>query len=114
MPQAIAGPAARSRGTSLIEMAQLDFHVTPFRAERFAALYRPAVPRVLAYGAKGYFFYRSEEDSDHFVHASLWEDRAGFQRYWMSREMQDDAREGHRGSTCSPLLPSWATIIDRG
>ena len=37
-----------------MEMAQLDYHVTPFRAERFAELYRPAVPRVLAYGAKGY------------------------------------------------------------
>jgi quinol monooxygenase YgiN len=114
MPQAIAGPAARSGGTaSMIEMAQIDYHVTPFRAERFAGLYRPIVPRVLAYGAKGYFFYRLEEDSDHFVHASLWEDRAGFQRFWMSREM-DEMREKVTGLYGQPLLPTWATIVDRG
>lgn len=97
----------------MIEMAQIDYHLTPFRAERFAALYRPIVPRVLAYGAKSYFFYRSEEDSDHFVHASLWEDRAGFQRFWMSREM-DEMREKVTGLYVQPLLPTWATIVDRG
>jgi quinol monooxygenase YgiN len=95
-----------------MDMVQLDFHVTPFRAQRFAELYRPAVPRVLAYGAKGYLFYRSEEDSDRFVHASLWEDRADFQRYWLSREMQQ-VRERVTGLYAQPLLPAWAVVIDR-
>ena len=34
-----------------MEVVQLDYHVTPFRAQRFAELYWPVVPRVLAYGA---------------------------------------------------------------
>ena len=94
-------------------MVQIDFHLTPFRAERFAALYRPAVPRVLAYGAKGYSFYRSEEDADHFVHESLWEDRADFHRYWFSREMQR-VRERALGLYEQPVSPHWATILERG
>jgi quinol monooxygenase YgiN len=97
----------------MIEMAHIDYHLTPFRAEKFAALYRPIVARVLAYGAVGYSFTRSEEDSDHFVHASLWEDRAGFHRFWMSREMQD-MRVKIIGLYEQPVVPSWATIIDRG
>src|SRR2546422_10620489 len=92
----------------MIEMVQIDYHLTPFRAERFAALYRPVVPRVLAYGAKGYAFYRSEEDSDHFVHESLWEDRAAFHRFWMSREMHL-TREKILGLYEHPVIPSWAT-----
>jgi quinol monooxygenase YgiN len=96
-----------------MNMVELDFHVTPFRATRFDELYRPAVPRVLAYGAKGYMFYRSEEDSDHFVHASLWEDRAGFERYWFSREMQD-VRVRITGLYGQPVLPHWNIIVERG
>jgi quinol monooxygenase YgiN len=94
-------------------MVQIDYHLTPFRADRFATLYRPIVPRVMAYGAKGYAFYRSEDDSDHFVHSSLWEDRADFQRYWMSREMQE-TREKTAGLYEQPVVPGWAMILDRG
>jgi quinol monooxygenase YgiN len=97
----------------MIEMVQIDFHLTPFRAERFAALYRPVVPRVLVYGAKGYAFYRSEEDPDHFVHESLWEDRTGFDRFWMSREMHL-TREKILGLYEQPVIPSWATVLERG
>jgi quinol monooxygenase YgiN len=97
----------------MIEMANIDFHLVPFRAQRFASLYRPVVPRVLVYGAVGYAFYRSEEDSDHFVHASFWEDRESFRRFWDSREMQD-TRVKILGLYEQPVIPSWATIIDRG
>jgi quinol monooxygenase YgiN len=97
----------------MVEMAYIDFHLVPFRAERFASLYRPVVRRVLVYGALGYSFYRSEEDADHFVHASFWEDRESFQRFWMSREMQD-TRVKILGLYEQPVIPSWATIIDRG
>src|SRR3954447_24266549 len=96
----------------MIEMVNIDFQVTPFRADRFYSLYRPAVPRVLVYGAKGYTFYRSEEDPDHFVHASLWDDRADFHRYWMSQEMQA-MRTKILGLYEQPVIPGWATILER-
>ena len=97
----------------MIEMAHIDWHLTPFRAQKFASIYRPIVPRVLAFGALGYSFYRSEEDSDHFVHSSLWEDREGFNRFWMSREMQE-MRVKVIGLYEQPVIPSWAMIIDQG
>jgi quinol monooxygenase YgiN len=110
----LADPAARARrGGSMIDVAQIDYHLTPFRAEKFYALYRPFVPRVLAFGAKGYSFYRYEEDADHFVHASFWEDRAGFHRFWLSREMEA-MREKIIGLYEQPVIPTWATILDRG
>ena len=97
----------------MTEMALIDFHLTPFRAQRFYDLYRPSVPRVMAYGAKGYSFYRSVDDADHFVHMSLWEDRADFRRYWDSREMHL-TRERILGLYEQPVIPGWATILDRG
>jgi quinol monooxygenase YgiN len=95
-----------------METMQLDFHTTPFRAERFLALYRPAISRVLAYGASDYLFYRSEEDPQHFVHISLWDDRSDFDRYWFSREMQE-IRQSVAGLHEQPLLPHWGVVVER-
>jgi quinol monooxygenase YgiN len=97
----------------MIEMVSVDFHLVPFRAAKFAALYRPAVPRVMAYGATGYAFHRSEDDSDHFVHVSFWENRADFQRYWLSREMIA-VREQTLGLYGQPVIPGWSQVLERG
>ena len=97
----------------MIEMVQIDYHLTPFRAQRFAALYRPIVPRVARLRGEELLLLPLRGGLDHFVHASLWEDRAGFQRFWMSREMHD-MREKVMGLYVQPLLPTWATIVDRG
>jgi quinol monooxygenase YgiN len=96
-----------------MDALQIDFHTTPFRAERFLELYRPAIARVLAYGAAGYLFYRSEEDPQHFVHVSFWEERDGFNRYWFSREMQE-VRQHVAGLHEQPLLLHWNLVVDRG
>ena len=110
------GAATRlSRATSerrLMDAVQLDWVVTPFRAQRFVDLYRPAIKRPLSYGASGFLFYRSEEDSDHFVHLIFWEDRAGFQRWWFSQEMQD-IRVAVSGLHGQPLLPKWNTVLEQ-
>ena len=95
----------------LMDAVQLDYVVTPFRAQRFVDLYRPAIARPLAYGASGYLFYRSEDDSDHFVHMSFWEDRAGFDRWWFSREMQESQLPSI-GLHGQPLLPHWHTVLE--
>jgi quinol monooxygenase YgiN len=107
----IVGREPREGG--LMDAVALDFVVTPFRAQRFVDLYRPAIARPLAHGASGYLFYRSEEDSDHFVHMSFWEDRAGFESWWFSREMQQ-VRVAVSGLHGQPLLPKWSTVLERG
>jgi quinol monooxygenase YgiN len=92
---------------------QVDFHTTPLRANKFLELYRPAISRVLAYGAKGYLFYREEEDPDHFVHLSFWEDGGGFNRYWYSSEMQE-IRQKVAGLYGQPVLPHWTLVVEQG
>jgi hypothetical protein len=104
--------AGRAHGRTLMDAVQLDFVVTPFRAQRFFDLYYPAIRRPLSYGATGYVFYRSEEDSDHFVHLIYWEDRAGFERWWLSQEMQE-IRVAVSGLHGQPVLPKWNTVIDQ-
>jgi hypothetical protein len=105
-------PSQRTSERKLMDAVQLDYHLTPFRAQRFVDLYRPAIKRPLSYGASGFLFYRSEEDSDHFVHTIFWEDRAGFQRWWFSQEMQD-IRVAVAGLHGQPLLPKWNTVLER-
>jgi quinol monooxygenase YgiN len=95
-----------------VDAVQIDWHTTPLRAEKFVEKYSPAVSRVLAYGAKGYLFYRSEADSQHFVHISFWEERGGFQRYWFSREMQE-VRQNIAGWVEQPVLPYWNVVYAR-
>ena len=110
------GAATRLSGATserkLMDAVQLDWMVTPFRAQKFVDLYRPAIKRPLSYGASGFLFYRSEEDSDHFVHLIFWEDRADFRQWWYSQEMQD-IRVAVSGLHGQPLLPMWNTVLEQ-
>jgi heme-degrading monooxygenase HmoA len=106
-------PSQRTSERKLMDAVQLDFVVTPFRAQKFVDLYRPAIKRPLTYGATGYLFYRNEDDPDHFIHLIFWEDRASFQRWWLSDEMQD-IRAATVGLYGQPLLPKWNTVLEQG
>jgi heme-degrading monooxygenase HmoA len=96
-----------------MEAIQIEWQATPFRAERFARAYMPAVARVLAYGARGYAFFRSEDDPDHFTHLSFWEERGDFERWWLSDEMQL-IRQNVAGLHSQPVLPHWQLVVARG
>jgi heme-degrading monooxygenase HmoA len=114
MESVLLRPAEGTRGSAgLMDTVQLDYLVTPFRAQRFVDRYRPAISRPLSYGARGYLFCRSEEDSDHFTHLSFWDDRAGFDRWWFSREMVA-IRTAIMGLHDQPVLPHWHTILEQG
>jgi quinol monooxygenase YgiN len=100
-------------GVRTMEVMEIDFQATPFRAEKFFELYEPAAARVLAYGASGYFLYRFEDDPDHFVHISFWDNRSDFDRYWFSSEIQE-VRRNLSGYYEQPVLPHWAALYSRG
>ena len=102
----------RTSERKLMDVVQLDYEVTPFRAQKFWDLYYPAIKRPLSFGATKILFYRSEEDPDHFVHLIFWEDRAGFQRWWFSQEMQQ-MRVKVSGLHGQPLLPKWNTVLEQ-
>jgi quinol monooxygenase YgiN len=97
-----------------MEAVQLDFYVTPWRAERFFESYQPAVARVLAYGAGGYVFLRADENPNHFMHISWWEDRRDFERYWLSDEMREMRRKLSGLYDLTSSLPHWSTFLERG
>jgi quinol monooxygenase YgiN len=101
------------REASHVEVMTIEYQATPFRAERFLELYRPGASRVLSYGATGFVLMRSEDDPDHIVHLSYWEDRKDFERYWFSREMQK-VREQVAGLHGLPVLPHWNYVVERG
>jgi heme-degrading monooxygenase HmoA len=114
MESVLLRPAKGARGSAaLMDAVALEYSVTPFRAQRFVDRYRPAIARPLSYGARGYLFYRSEDDPDSFVHLSFWDDRANFDRWWFSREMVE-VRTAVMGLHDQPLLPHWHTVLDQG
>jgi quinol monooxygenase YgiN len=111
-PAVLMAEQPGSSRRKVVDAIEIHYHATPFRGERFLELYRPAIARVMAYGADGYVFYRYEADTDHFVHLSYWENRDDFNRYWFSREMQR-IREKVAGLHGQPVLPEWDLVIDR-
>ena len=99
------------RDAKLLYAATVEFSSAPFRAERLALAYLPAVAKVLDFGARSYSFCRSDEDPDKFVHVSTWDNKVDFEQYWFSRDMQK-IRTEIQGMHDLPLLPHWHTVIE--
>lgn len=94
----------------MAEVNIIDWHVTPFRAERWYEGWLPAVERSLGFGATAYALTRSEDDPLHFRQTTHWESRDDFDRYWSSEEI-GRAREAIMAYYAKPLLPTWHQLI---
>ena len=70
----------------MAEVNVIDWHVNPFRADRWYAVMLPAVNRASAFGATSYLT-RTEDDHLHFIQTTVWESREDFDRYWSSDEV---------------------------
>jgi quinol monooxygenase YgiN len=105
--------SADGEAEQLVHVATLQFQVTPFRAERFAQAYLPAVPTVMDRGASGYCFYRSEQEPERFTHISYWRDKGDFDQWWFGRSMQQVRRE-LSGIVELPAVPVWHTVLELG
>ncbi len=70
-----------------MEVHYIEWHITPFRRDRFLAIWTPALDRALAFGAKAAFLTRSEDDNLHLRQTTIWEDRADQERWWFSDEL---------------------------
>jgi heme-degrading monooxygenase HmoA len=97
------------RGREL-DVVYIDWHVHPFRAERWYEIWEPGAARVMAFGAKGWSLTRNVEDPLHFRQASLWESRDDFERYWYSDEISA-LREEAVNYFNKPVLPVWHVLI---
>jgi len=94
----------------MAEVCRLDWHVPPFRADRFLDLWEPAAAKMPAYGAKSWSLTRSIDDPLKFQQTSIWESRADFERYWFSTEIET-ARTSIIDLYDKPLLPTWHTLL---
>lgn len=92
------------------EVCDIDWHVTPFRAERWFEAWHPAAARCAAFGAKSWTLTRSQDDPLAFRQSMVWESRADFERYWFSEEVAA-ARQRVIELYDKPLLPSWHTLL---
>ena len=92
------------------EVCHIDWHVTPFRAERWLELWGPVAARMPAFGAKRWSLSRSIDDPLAFRQSAVWASRDDFERYWYSEETEA-ARAKIIDLYDKPLLPSWHTLI---
>ena len=92
------------------EVIYIDWHVTPFRADRFLEVWRPAAARAPAFGARSWSLTRNTEDPLHIRQTMVWEGREDFERYWYSEEISA-AREATINYYSMPVLPVWHSLV---
>jgi quinol monooxygenase YgiN len=93
----------------MAEVNYIEWHVTPFRRDRFLEIWLPALDRALAFGARSCLLSRNEEDPLHFRQVSIWDHRADFDRYWASDEISGMRQEAMRYYQ-KPVYPVWHTL----
>ncbi len=88
----------------MAEVCTLDWHINPFRADRFLDLWEPSAAKAPAYGAKSWsltrstddplafgasscFLTRSIDDPLLFRQVSVWDSKDDFENYWGSDEI---------------------------
>jgi hypothetical protein len=94
----------------MAEVCRLDWHIAPFRADRWLDLWEPAAAKMPAYGARSWSLTRAIDDPLAFQQTAVWNKRSDFERYWYSTEIEE-ARAGILNLYDIPLLPTWHTLI---
>lgn len=88
----------------------IDWHVIPFRGDRWLETWRPALDRALAHGATACYLTRDIDDPLHFRQVSVWEDQADFEAYWASDEISA-LRQQAMPYYHKPVIPSWHSLV---
>jgi heme-degrading monooxygenase HmoA len=70
-----------------MEVHYIEWHIVPFRRDAFLEIWRPALDRALAFGARGAFLSRNEDDPLHIRQVTMWESRADHEQWWFSDEI---------------------------
>ncbi len=88
----------------------IDWHINPFKAERWYGAWYPALERARGFGADSVALTRSEDDPLHFRQTTLWESRADFESYWTCDELTA-LRQATINWYNKPLYPTWHTLL---
>jgi hypothetical protein len=70
-----------------MEVHYVEWHIVPFRRDRFLEVWHPALDRALAYGATSAFLTRNIDDTLHIRQVTIWEHRDDQERWWFSDEL---------------------------
>lgn len=88
----------------------IDWHIVPFRADRWFEQWRPALDRALSAGASACYLTRDIDDPLHFRQVSVWENKSDFDDYWASDELsalrQEVMKLYHK-----PIYPTWHSLV---
>jgi heme-degrading monooxygenase HmoA len=90
----------------MAEVNVINWHVNPWRAQRWYETWLPALERAPSFGATSFSLTRSEEDHLSFLQTTVWENRADFDRFWSSDEISE-ARESMLDIYNKPVYPVW-------
>ena len=94
----------------MAEVNVVNWHINPGRADRWYAIWMPALERAPSFGATSFTLTRSEEDHLLFVQTTTWESRGDFDRFWSSDEV-GEAREAAMNMYNKPVYPVWHVLI---
>ena len=94
----------------MAEVCYIEWHVTPWRADRFLEVWRPEAARVMAFGARSWSLTRNTDDPLHIRQMAVWDSREDFERYWYSEEIAA-ARERLVTYYTIPLAPTWHVLV---
>jgi heme-degrading monooxygenase HmoA len=93
-----------------MHVCNIDWHVTPFRADQWYAVWRHALDRALAHGASACYLTRNIDDPLHFRQVSVWASKEDFEEYWASDELAA-LREAALPYFHKPVLPNWHSLV---
>ena len=101
---------ADASSNGALEIVYIEWHIHPFRADRWFEIWEPAAARAMAFGAKGWSLTRNIEDPLHIRQSATWNNREDFERYWYSEEITS-AREAAMSYYGKPVLPVWHSLV---
>ena len=93
----------------MADVAVIDWHIHPSRADRWLEAWLPTAARAMAFGARSWSLTRSVDDPLHFRQTSTWDDPADFDRYWASDEV-GRVREQIMNFYNKPVFPQWHAL----
>jgi len=94
-------------------VVQITWTASPFRGDKFAAIWGPMAEAALDYGATSYAFLRSSDDRLLFNQFAAFESTLDFERYWLSEQVSE-ARAEATGMFSLPVVPVWHTVTGAG
>ena len=83
---------------------EINWHITPFRGDKFQEAWLPVAEAALDFGATGWALFRNSDGLLDFTQYAFFPSKLDFDRYWYSDEILK-AREDIAGWYTVPLVP---------